>query len=70
MLDTVDPELAAFFLDRLRHVIAVQKREARNCNEEGQRLFQHAIFSLYRDAVDVGAGNEARKIIAGVENDS
>jgi hypothetical protein len=56
--------LQLFFLRRLNRLLQLRQQQAGQLNTEGTLLLDRAIFSTYCDAVDLGVGTEAHKIIA------
>ncbi|KKN01785.1 hypothetical protein LCGC14_1124190 [marine sediment metagenome] len=52
-----------YALTRLRRLIRTRREKAGELNEAGIRLLDHAIYSTYCDAVDLGAGDEARECL-------
>ena len=54
-----------YALSRLRQALRRRQEKRGELNETGVRLLDQAVFSLYRDAVDLGAGDEARECLEG-----
>jgi len=57
---TTDPDLAAFFLDRLE-LLAFQLESARD--ETARMVYSHTAFSTFLDCMDLGLEEEARHIL-------
>lgn len=59
-LCAADPDLAAFFLDRL-DMLAFRMESCRDI--PSRTAYSHAAFSTFLDCVDLGLEDEARRII-------
>ena len=55
--------LQLHFLQRLNRLLRLRNEQARQLNEEGLRLIDRAIYSTYRDTVDLGIGAEAKELL-------
>ncbi len=49
-----------YALTRLRRLLRKRKETEGQLNEEGVRLLNRAVYSTYCDAVELGAGDEAK----------
>ncbi len=55
--------LPIYFLGRLRRLMRLRREHSGHLSDEGVRLIDRAIYSTYRDAVDLGVLAEAQKLI-------
>lgn len=55
--------LQLHFLRRLSRLLRLRAEQAGQLNEDGVRLIDRAIYSVYCDAVDVGAAEEAQRLL-------
>ncbi len=55
--------LQLHFLRRLHRLLSLRQEQSGQLNEGGLRLLDRAIYSTYCDAVDVGVGAEAQKLL-------
>lgn len=55
--------LQLFFLRRLGSLLQLRQKQVDRLNGEGLLLLDRAIFSVYRDCGELGAGQEAQRII-------
>ncbi len=55
--------LQLHFLRRLNRLLRLRQDQGGELNGEGVRLIDHAIYSTYCDACDVGVAAEAQKLL-------
>jgi hypothetical protein len=55
--------LQQHFLGRLNRLLKLRSDQSVQLNEEGQRLIDRTIYSIYCDAVDLGATEEAQAML-------
>lgn len=55
--------LQLHFLRRLNRLLRLRGDQASEVNADGLRLIDRAIYSTYCDAVDLGVGAEAQKLL-------
>ncbi len=60
------PSPSEYALDRLRRLLRTRLDKGDQLNEAGVRLLNRAIYSTYCDAVNLGAGDEARQCLEAV----
>lgn len=55
--------LQLHFFQRLNRLLNLRNEQAGQLNEDGLRLIDRAIYSTYRDTVDLGIGSEAKELL-------
>lgn len=55
--------LQQHFLGRLNRLLKLRADQTVQLNEEGQKLIDRTIYSIYCDAVDLGATDEAQAML-------
>ena len=58
--------LELFFLRRLSNLLQMRQKQQGQLNSEGLLLLDRSIFSVYRDAVELGLAQEAQQIIENI----
>jgi len=55
--------LRSVYLERLQRLLRLRGQHERDLNAQGLRLLNRSIFTAYCDCREVGAGEEARRIL-------
>lgn len=55
--------LQLHFLQRLDRLLHLRNEQAGQLNDDGLRLIDRAIYSTYRDTVDLGIGTDAKELL-------
>ncbi len=56
-------QLQQHFLGRLNRLLRLRADQTGQLNEDGMRLIDRTIYSIYCDAVDLGATDEAQHML-------
>ena len=69
--DWIDPTrysvIQRFFLTRLEAFVAARRRPDVGLDRAQSRLIDHAIYSTYRDCIELGLADEARTVLHDAE---
>ncbi len=61
--DPHDEALRGLYLKRLQRLLGLRQRHEQDLNPQGLHLMDRSIFTAYCDCREVGAGEEARRIL-------
>lgn len=63
ILDATELPLRSVYQERLRRMLRLRQEHRQELNAQGLQLLDRSIFTAYCDCRDLGAGEEAKRIL-------